>query len=396
MSHEVAEGPAKWTQVDICDLSKAVVLTHFREITKTPILQPNFSNEANSPLRQRAKCIQNCSPVGLTLWIKTNEPPSELVRQQADSPDESIKMVLRTHAQCPHIDPPAAAAAASSSSAQEDGCPPLRELAHIDISRKRRPSKAEAIQFDTTTVNKVVLLKFLWEGSKQIEAPDEVFDVGQAIDAVRAPIHSFCGRGIHCDISWNRASGTYYDEHVAREPARSTFLGALYLAHSVSRLARWRATHPRPTKVNIEGVDKAYLLLVLVALQTPVTDWRLLDEAEAAKVVDGYIESFCGETIKCDISGDEADPRAYDQHINKDGAFNQAVGLAERVYFDPLTVSSREFSINRVDTAASLVEEVELEVSRRMDSRQEQDGEVSESMASLAIRLRSPSQEDEG
>ena len=54
------------------------------------------------------------------------------------------------------------------------------------------------------------------------------------------------------------------------------------------------------------------------------------DEQKAVNAVNGYIDYFQGRVIKCDISGDTADPRLYDLDNGK-GAFQKIVSQLRNV-----------------------------------------------------------------
>ena len=85
------------------------------------------------------------------------------------------------------------------------------------------------------------------------------------------------------------------------------------------------------SKINIQGIDKVKLLEALWQKQIVAgfyANMRLpspkFDEIEAKKAVLNYIDYFCGRCIKCDISGETADPCLYDRDAG-DGVFKKIV-----------------------------------------------------------------------
>jgi hypothetical protein len=83
--------------------------------------------------------------------------------------------------------------------------------------------------------------------------------------------------------------------------------------------------------VNIQGIDKLRLLEALWTRSQPAAFFRMqgispppFNMNEAQKAVHQYIDYFCGRVIKCDLSGNEADPWGYDRD-NGNGAFQSVV-----------------------------------------------------------------------
>lgn len=80
-------------------------------------------------------------------------------------------------------------------------------------------------------------------------------------------------------------------------------------------------------KINIKGIDKTTLLRKLWEGMRPAAFFSQFpmppppfDEGAAQEAVKGYIDYFEGRCIKCDLSGDEVDPRMYDRDAGQ-GAF---------------------------------------------------------------------------
>ena len=89
--------------------------------------------------------------------------------------------------------------------------------------------------------------------------------------------------------------------------------------------------------VNIESIPKTLLLRKLwEKSQTAGFFSRsgfpapAFDEQKAVNAVNGYIDYFQGRVIKCDISGDTADPWLYDRD-NGEGAFQRVVSQLRNV-----------------------------------------------------------------
>ena len=89
--------------------------------------------------------------------------------------------------------------------------------------------------------------------------------------------------------------------------------------------------------INIQGIQKPLLLRFLWENSQTAVFFSMsgfpapaFDEQKAVNAVNGYIDYFQGRVIKCDISGDTADPWLYDRD-NGEGAFQRIVSQIRNV-----------------------------------------------------------------
>ncbi|RAL12554.1 uncharacterized protein BO97DRAFT_424635 [Aspergillus homomorphus CBS 101889] len=227
--------------------------------------------------------------------------------------------------------------------------PPYLQASHLanslilDSGSKMDTEEIDIEDFDTRG-KKGSLVYALWAHSDKVvessrssrsssssSSSHSAFEFDAAAKAVRAPITWICGRLVVCDLSGDQACPKAYDTYVAEE--QGVFKMVVERVRLVMTLQRRRKIEPRP----IEAVDignfppyKANLLYQLCQCSTspksgdfpPVT----LQEAEQT-VTSGYIKTFGGKDIHCDLSGDQACFREYVQ-ISGLEAFDIAFEIA--------------------------------------------------------------------
>jgi len=84
-------------------------------------------------------------------------------------------------------------------------------------------------------------------------------------------------------------------------------------------------------QINISGLDKKELLRKLWENSQVASFFTMnhmpppkLNEKELTESVNGYVDYLCGRVIKCDLTGNMADPQMYDRDNGK-GAFEKIV-----------------------------------------------------------------------